>query len=90
MMSGRLLTSGFAPEVSVGARVHWPLASRLASEHPLVSQPLAAIQRAPGATPIWLAPSAPTIVPIVCVPWPLLSHGTEPSVEQVRLGSYQL
>ncbi len=54
MMSGRLVTSGFAPEVSVGARVHWPLASRLASEQPLVSQPLAAIHRAPGATPIWL------------------------------------
>src|SRR4029079_417159 len=36
----------------------------------------AAIQRAPGATPIVLPlRSPPTIVPVVCVPWPLLSYG---------------
>ena len=36
-----------------------------------------AIQRAPGATPIWLLPpSVPTSVPMVWVPWPLPSTGT--------------
>jgi hypothetical protein len=29
-----------------------------------------AMKRASGATPIWFpAPSSPTIVPVVCVPW---------------------
>src|SRR3990170_76560 len=35
------------------------------------------IHFAPGATPIWLpAPSSPTIVPMVWVPWLLSSQGT--------------
>ena len=37
------------------------------------------IHFAPGATPISLLPplslSSPTVVPVVCVPWPLSSHG---------------
>ncbi len=45
-------------------------------EQVLVSQPFAVIHFAFGATPTWFAPrSSPTIVPIVCVPWSLLSHG---------------
>lgn len=51
----------------------------------LTSQPLAAIHLAPGATPM---PFAPTIVPMVCVPWPLLSHGA--AVGQTCAGSNQL
>ena len=48
-----------------------PHAIRVASVQLPVGSPSHAIQRAPGATPIWLAPpSSPTIVPIVCVPWP--------------------
>ncbi|URN06942.1 hypothetical protein LUW74_28900 [Actinomadura madurae] len=73
-MCGRFDTSGFRPSASVGASIHWPDATRSASVQ--VAQPLAAIQRTPGATPIWLpSPSSPAIVPIVCVPWPLLSQG---------------
>ena len=73
MMFGRLVASGFSPSRSVGASIHWPEEISAASEG---QQPLAAIHFAPGATPIWLAaPSSPTIVPIVCVPWPLVSHG---------------
>ena len=35
------------------------------------------IHFAPGATPIWLpAPSSPTAVPVVWVPWPLSSQGS--------------
>src|SRR5829696_7487209 len=72
-MCGRRSGRGLAPARSVGATIHWPAPSRAASEQVLVSQPLAAIQRAPGATPIWLAPpSQPTMVPIVWVPWLLL------------------
>src|SRR4029453_7426485 len=78
-MSGRRSGRGFAPFRSVGARTHWPAASSAAPDQPLspsASQPLAAIHFAAGATPIWLpAPSSPTIVPIVCVPWSLLSQG---------------
>jgi hypothetical protein len=34
------------------------------------------IHFAPGATPIWLpAPSSPTVVPAVWVPWPWSSQG---------------
>ena len=34
------------------------------------------IHFASGATPTWLpAPSSPTAIPIVCVPWPWSSHG---------------
>ena len=36
----------------------------------------ASIHFAAGATPIWLAPpSSPTMVPMVWVPWPKVSHG---------------
>ena len=93
-MCGRRSGRGFAP-VEVGRRED-PLRRRRAepqSEHEFVSQPFAAIQRACGATPIWLAPgspSSPTIVPIVCVPWPLLSHGTSDGLPQTCDGSNQL
>src|SRR6266511_4119894 len=76
-MSGCRSGRGFAPLRSVGAITHWPAASSEVSEQLLTSQPLAAIHLAPGATPTWLpAPSSPTIVPMVWVPWLLLSHGT--------------
>ena len=55
------------------------------------SQPLAAIHWRPGATPMsgvnGPGPSPPTIVPIVWVPWPALSHGSSP---QMPVGSHQL
>ena len=73
MMLGRLVGSGFWPARFLGASIHWPDAISAASDG---QHPLASIQVAPGATPIWLAaPSSPTIVPIVWVPWPLVSHG---------------
>jgi hypothetical protein len=80
---------GLAPFASVGASTNWPEASSDADEQVFVSQPLAANHLAAGATPIWLpAPSSPTIVPMVCVPCPLLSHGT--GDEQMSAGSNQL
>ncbi len=63
------------------------------SEHELDSQPLAVIHFACGATPIWFgpgSPSSPTIVPIVCVPWLTLSHGTSDGLPHTFEGSYQL
>ena len=38
------------------------------------------IHFAPGAMPIWLAPSWPTAVPMVWVPWPLSSQGAAASL----------
>ncbi len=88
-MCGARSGRGFWPFASVGATIHWPEASSEASEQELDSQPLAAIHFAPGATPILLAPpSSPTIVPIVWVPWSLLSHGAAPA--QTPAGSNQL
>src|SRR5215204_5859703 len=90
-MFGRRSGRGFARLRSVGARIHWPEASSAASEQLLVSQPLAAIHRAPGATPIWLpVPSSPSMVPIVCEPWLLLSHGASDGVPHTFDGSNQL
>src|SRR3954471_697723 len=75
-MSGARSGRGFWPFRSVGASTHCPAASSEASEQVLDSQPLAAIHFAPGATPTALAPpSSPTMVPMVWVPWSLLSHG---------------
>ena len=58
-----------------GSAIHCAAARRLVPR-PAPSAPiaLATIARAPGATPIG-APCAspPTIVPMVCVPWPLSS-----------------
>src|SRR5262245_19491451 len=80
---------GLLPFRSVGARIHWPTARRELSEHPLLAQPRAAIQRAPGATPTWLpAPSSPTMTPVVCVPCPTSSHGA--GLLQAPVGSNQL
>jgi len=77
------------PLRSVGAAIHWAAASSDVSVQVLTSQPLAAIHLAPGATPTWFAPpSLPTIVPMVCVPWSLLSHGA--AVGQMPAGSNQL
>ena len=48
----------------------------LAVAFPLSSKIRAAIQVAPGATPIVVPPDPPpTITPIVAVPWPLASNG---------------
>src|SRR5512136_568879 len=59
-----------------GARIQSAHAFRFASEQEELVQPLQAIHLAPGATPIWLVPpSEPIIVPIVWLPWPLLSPG---------------
>jgi hypothetical protein len=90
-MLGARSGRGFWPLRSVGARIHWPAASSEAVVQVLVSQPLAAIQRACGATPTWFAPgspSSPTIVPITWVPWSTLSHGA--GCEQTPAGSNQL
>src|SRR5690606_17322505 len=87
-MSGALDGSAFWPLRSVGATIHCPADSRWLLEQELVPQPLAAIHFAPGATPIWLLPPpSPTMVPMVWVPWPLLSHGEAP---QIPVGSCQL
>src|SRR2546421_6671810 len=62
--SGARSGRGLRPDRSVGATIHWPAASSAAREQENDSQPLAAIQVAPGATPIWSAPSGiwpPTI-----------------------------
>jgi hypothetical protein len=40
------------------------------------------IHFASGATPIWLEPSEPTMVPIVCVPWSVSSQGSGESKPQ--------
>src|SRR5262245_31981474 len=90
-VSGRRSGRGFKPAKSVGARMNCPAESREPSEQVRFSQPLAAIQRAWGATPIWSpAPSSPTIVPIVWVPWPWLSHGVTDGDPQTWDGSHQL
>jgi hypothetical protein len=73
--------------------MNWPQVSRAKSEQKFDSQPLQAIHLACGAMPIWLGPglpSSPTIVPIVCVPWPLLSQGTLDGLPQTFDGSNQL
>ena len=71
-MSGRRDGSGLLPSRSVGARMNWPAESSDSKLQPRSSQPLAAIQDAPGATPVsgvnGPGPSPPAIVPIVCVP----------------------
>src|SRR6476661_8800022 len=90
-MSGRRFGRGFWPLRSVGATMNWPDDRSACVEQLFVSQPLAAIHVACGATPIWFvpgSPSSPTIVPIVCVPWPLLSHGVP--APHTAEGSHQL
>src|SRR6185503_11933728 len=92
-MFGRRSGRGLRPLRSVGARIHCPAASSDAVLHELCSQPLAAIHLACGATPIRLVPgvpSSPTMVPIVCVPWLLLSHGASDGLPHDNDGSYQL
>jgi hypothetical protein len=92
-MLGARSGRGFWPFRSVGARIHWPAASSAESEQKSVSQPLAAIQRAWGATPIWLvpgSPSSPTIVPMVWLPCPTLSQGASDGLPQTWEGSNQL
>src|SRR5687767_15037665 len=88
---GRRSGLGLAPDRSVGASIHCAEASSAPSEHQFSSQPLAVIHCAPGATPIWFSPpSSPTIVPIVWVPCPLLSHGVVDGEPQTKDGSNQL
>src|SRR6478609_3717836 len=87
-MCGRRSGRGLLPELSVGAKIHWPAARREASLQKKSSQPLAAIHCALGATPTWLPSwSSPTMVPITCVPCATLSQGVSP---QVPDGSNQL
>src|SRR4051812_29500059 len=86
--SGARSGRGFAPFRSVGATIHCPAASSEDSLHELDSQPFALIHFAPGATPIRLVPSSPTIVPMVCVPWSTLSQGA--AAGQTLPGSNQL
>ena len=87
-MSGRFVGSGLSPSRSVGARTNSPGKQR-DSVQKKSSQPFAAIQRAPGATPMsgvnGPGPSPPTIVPIVWVPCCALSHGSSP---QIPVGSH--
>ena len=60
-------------------------------EHELLSQPLAAIHLALGATPILLlGPALPTMVPMVWVPCPTLSQGAREGLPQTWEGSNQL
>src|SRR5262245_27105513 len=90
---GRSAALGLLPLTSVGARMNWAQVSRAEFEQEFVSHPLQAIHFAWGAMPIWLtpgSPSSPTIVPIVCVPWPTLSQGVFPFPPQTFDGSYQL
>src|SRR4051812_21681104 len=88
-MLGARSGRGLLPLRSVGATTHSPEASSAVSEQLLVSQPLAAIHLAPGATPVWFAPpSLPTMVPMVWVPWSLLSQGA--GLGQTADGSNQL
>ena len=87
-MCGRRSGSGLLPSRSVGATIHCPDDSSADWEQLLDSHPLAAIQVAPGATPIWFSPpSLPRMVPMVWVPCPLLSQGTPG--EQIDDGSHQ-
>src|SRR5436309_8654764 len=78
---GRFDGSGFAPFRSVGARKNWRHSMYVLGRPTPSSMFRQAIHLAPGATPIWFpAPSSPTAVPIVCVPWEmpptlLSSHG---------------
>src|SRR6266508_3390737 len=95
-MSGRRLGShvgspGITPS-GHGARIHCADCRSAKSEQKLDSHPFEAIHSACGATPIWLAPgspSSPTMVPIVWVPWPLLSHGAVDGFPQTSDGSNQ-
>ncbi len=74
MTCGRLAGSGLFPCRSVGASSHQP--ERSSDSTPVLSQqPFVAIHCASGATPTWSVPSLPTMVPMVCVPCPLSSHG---------------
>src|SRR5262245_21206227 len=91
--SGAFVQSGWVPSVRVGHVMNSAQVRSANSEHEFDSQPLHAIHSAPGALPMSFVkgpgPSPPTIVPIVCVPWPLLSQATFGS-EQMRDGSRQL
>ena len=83
---GRSEAFGERPRRFVGASIHWPAARSAFEAQDELAHPFAAIQRAFGATPIRFVPSSPTIVPIVWVPCPLLSHG---AAVHVPVGSYQ-
>ncbi len=85
--SGRKSGRGLSPAEFVGARIHCPDEISAVSRQ----QPFAEIHFACGATPTWFAPgspSSPTIVPIVCVPWPFMSQGS--LLGHSSSGSHQL
>src|SRR5437762_10730207 len=73
--SGRFDGSGLFPLRSVGAVMNCAEDVSAPLEQPFISQPFAAIHCADGATPILFTPARPTMVPIVCVPWSMSSHG---------------
>src|SRR5688500_12312293 len=78
--SGAFDGSGLLPALSVGAMNHCMQSMYVGTTPTPLFMFLQAIHSASGAMPIWLAPpSSPTIVPTVCVPWSLSSHGTVPS-----------
>ena len=84
LMMWALDGSGLFPRTSVGASSHQP--DRSSDSTPVLSQqPFVAIHCASGATPTWLAPSSPTMVPMVCVPCPLSSHGASAHVPRVAI-----
>jgi hypothetical protein len=78
MTCGARSGRGSLPSWRVGARNHSQHSRYLDARHtPAAESALQAIHWAPGAMPTWLpAPSSPTMVPVVCVPWPLGSVGT--------------
>src|SRR5213592_4919195 len=83
VISGAFNGSPWPPPIGYGARNH-SMHSRYLAGVPLpwsmLRQP---IHFAPGAMPIWLpTPSSPIAVPIVCVPWPMSSQGTDESLPQ--------
>src|SRR6476659_7894379 len=77
--SGRFVGSGFWPLRSVGAMKNWKHSVYVSGRPTPSSMLWQPIHFAPGATPISLTPplsvSAPTVVPVVCVPCALSSHG---------------
>src|SRR5437899_793921 len=83
VISGALVGSGSPPPIRVGARNHCMHSMYLAGVPKFASMLRQPIHFAPGAIPIWLpAPSSPTIVPVVWLPWPWSSQGKGESFPQ--------
>src|SRR6267143_442029 len=83
VISGAFVGSGSPPPIRVGARNHCMHSMYLAGVPALASMLRQPIHFAPGAIPIWLpAPSSPTIVPVVWLPWARSSQGSGESFPQ--------